>query len=83
MAGDFSKKILEQVLAKRSPKFGVSEGFRKNASMYLEKQALLLHTLLFRMIQPVSAHSRAPLSANTSRKKRDRNGSDRAGKRKA
>lgn len=35
------------------------------------------------MIQPVSVHSCAPLSGNTSRKKRDRNGSETAGKRKA
>ena len=45
------------VLAKRPSDFGVSEETNeKVTSPHLEKQAIVLHTLLFRMIQPVSVH---------------------------
>ena len=55
--------FFREVLAKHTSDFGVSEGTNETVtSLHLEKQAIVLHTLLFRMIQPVSAHSRAPLS---------------------
>lgn len=53
MAGDFFRGVL----AKHPSDFGVSEETNETvASLHLEKQAITLHTLLFRMIQPVSAH---------------------------